>query len=510
MRIVLLLVLSLLSREVVSAAEWFGYGGPGGNRVFRDATPPTKFDQAKDTRWVVPLPSWGHGSPLAVGGRVFVLCETGPDNLFPLLLCIDADSGKVLWQREIDHLPAITDDPARQEDLRRRVRAHFDRESELISAFVKEGGKSPQIDKAHEQEMRRLYDEMGLIRDKFRRGPYSKGFECMGEAFGTPVSDGNNVFVATYWGGFACFDFDGNRKWLAYSRGNRWTWCNPGRSPILYGNQLIYNGGGTVRALDKRTGKLLWKQEDPPNAYSIVTPAVITVGGKDVLLAAGPAAYLLPEGKPLKVEGWVSEGMQILVKHDEPDVAFFCGSGEHCGWINKGDTEIQPPAAFRFTLEGETLKGRVLWHGGDLGGRAAWGGTSPWMVYDQGRFYHVGGAIVEATTGKVLAGSFERFKNAVPPTRHMLAIAGGHVFGLLTAAKAGNDPKATLSVFTLDGQRVADNSLTRPPTTPQQKRMMNYVTGNEDWGGFSYGATFTFEKDRIYIRSMLHLICIGK
>lgn len=503
--VVLALCSSQVRGEGLNAPNWLGYGGPEGRRVY-PGNPPTTFDKPK---WETPLPVWGHGSPLAVAGKVFVMCEVGPKNIFPLLVCVDSATGKILWQREIDHLPAITKSGEEQETLRKAIRGWFDRESEIINSTKGQDEKAPfpGSDRAQNTALAELYKSMGLMHDKFRRGPYCNGYDCMGDAFGTPVSDGQAVYVATLWGGFACLDFDGNLKWIAYARGNRWTWCNVGRSPILHGELLLYNGGGTMRALDKTTGKLRWEHEDPPSAYSIVTPAVVTIKGQDVLLAAGPSAYLLPNGRPLKVEGWVSEGMQILVKHDEPDVAFFCGAGEHCGWKNKGDADIQPPAAFRFSLEGDTLKGALLWHGGDLGGKEAWGGTAPWMVYDQGKFYHRDGAVLDALTGKVRAGKFGRFGRAVPKTKHILAIAGGHIYGL---------ESATMQVYTLDGKIVAQNKLVRSEPTPEQQAMHKYCTGNPRvWMDgqkprFSYSYTFTFDGDRIYIRSLEGLICIGK
>jgi outer membrane protein assembly factor BamB len=492
------------------APSWIGYGGPVGARVYPAAKPPTKDFKVA---WTTPLPGWGHGQPVAVAGKVFVLCETGPQNVFPLLVCVDGATGKILWQREVDHLTAVPGGNAPA--LRKELKAWFDREAELIVAYVQSGHakeKQPEWqDKDHEAALKRLYGTMGLMRDKFRRGPYCAGYECFGDAFAAPVSDGQFVYVATLWGGFACFDLAGKQQWVAYARGNRWTFCNVGRSPILHGNLLLSNQGGTMRAFDRRTGKLLWSREDPPAAYSMVTPAVIRVAGKDVLLAAGPSAYLLPEGKPLKVTGWVSEGQQILVKSDEPDVAFFCGAGEHAGWLNKGDTEIQPPAAFRFSLAGDTLTVKLLWHGGDLGGKAAWGDNTPWMVCHAGKFYHRGGPILDALTGKILAGSFQRFQGVVPRTRHLLLIAGGHIYGL---ADGDKEPVATLSVATLDGTSVASTTVRRAEPTPAQRAAHTYATGNPRvWldgpkPRFGYSQAFTFGDNRIYIRSLDSLIAL--
>jgi len=102
------LLLVLIATATASETTWIGYGRPEGSRVY-PGTAPTGFDHTtgEGVLWETPLPSWDHGSPIAVGGRFFVVCETGPEILFPLLVCIDGATGQVLGRREIDHLPAI-------------------------------------------------------------------------------------------------------------------------------------------------------------------------------------------------------------------------------------------------------------------------------------------------------------------------------------------------------------------------------------------------------------------
>lgn len=94
-----------------------GYGRDG-SRIYPDCAPPTTWSD-QDVSWETPLPSWGHGSPIVVGGKVFVLCELTPANDFPLLVCLDAETGKLLWQRQVDHLSATGLPPAQQEEVRK-------------------------------------------------------------------------------------------------------------------------------------------------------------------------------------------------------------------------------------------------------------------------------------------------------------------------------------------------------------------------------------------------------
>jgi outer membrane protein assembly factor BamB len=75
----------------------------------------------------------------------------------------------------------------------------------------------------------------------------------------------------------AAYDFDGNQKWLA----------KPGRfasdhgycsSPVLFENKVIINGdhdgNGYLVALDKTTGKEIWKTARPNKTRSYVTPII--------------------------------------------------------------------------------------------------------------------------------------------------------------------------------------------------------------------------------------------
>jgi hypothetical protein len=334
---------------------------------------------------------------------------------------------------------------------------------------------------------------------------------CIGQSHCTPLCDGERVYAQTAFGGFFCYDLDGKLLWMASSPGQFGEYCRNGRSPVLYKNLLISDITNKVRAFDKRTGQLLWSDDGPAQlgkegASTIVSPGILTVAGKDVLYAAGNCAYVLPEGRRLKVEGWKDYGMQTLVKHDERDVVFFCGEGEHCGWTKKGNVEggPNPPAAVRFVLDRATLRAQVLWHGGTIGsghGKHGYGGTAPWMVYHDNKFYHRNGVVLNALTGKHIAGEFGRRGNgiAVPQTKHMLAVAGNHVYGLTgyTPRVRSGQPKppggAKMSVFTLDGKKVADNII----PGPQQGR------------NFSYGYTFTFGGSDIYVRGLNHLIKIS-
>lgn len=81
-----------------------------------EARPPTDFDgpSGRNLRWKAPLPNFGNASPIVVpvagGARVFVLCDHGwplGEGDTPVLLCYNADDGKLLWKKAIDPLDAL-------------------------------------------------------------------------------------------------------------------------------------------------------------------------------------------------------------------------------------------------------------------------------------------------------------------------------------------------------------------------------------------------------------------
>jgi outer membrane protein assembly factor BamB len=99
----------------------------------------------------------------------------------------------------------------------------------------------------------------------------------------TPILDGGRVYVHFGDNGTACLDGDGAILWtnqeLTYAHGH-----GPGGSPELAGSALIINCDGTdqqyVAALDKESGRLLWKTpREGAMAYS--TPLALRFQNQD-------------------------------------------------------------------------------------------------------------------------------------------------------------------------------------------------------------------------------------
>ncbi|MFM8283241.1 MAG: PQQ-binding-like beta-propeller repeat protein [Planctomycetaceae bacterium] len=80
--------------------DWLTFRGAGGGSRAAAGTLPTELS-ADAVRWSVALPGRGLSGPLVVGRRVFVTTSDGPlqDRLH--VVCLDAASGAILWDRQV-------------------------------------------------------------------------------------------------------------------------------------------------------------------------------------------------------------------------------------------------------------------------------------------------------------------------------------------------------------------------------------------------------------------------
>jgi outer membrane protein assembly factor BamB len=213
------------------AEDWPRFRGPRGNGASGESAMPLKWGPKDNIAWKVELPGPGSSSPIVVGGRVIVTCFTGKvaKEIVRHVYCFDRASGKVLWSHGY---PAPT----------------------------------PEMD-------------------------YTGHLLQHGFTTSTPVSDGKRVYVHFGRDGVRCFDLDGKLNWHE-SVGRIVSSFGSGSSPILHGDKLIVNATvelGALVALDKQTGKRLWKA--PINGDCWSTPAVFDVGGgKEELILNGSGA----------------------------------------------------------------------------------------------------------------------------------------------------------------------------------------------------------------------------
>lgn len=210
------------------AADWSRFRGPNGTGSSSDSqTPPTSWSESKNFKWKVELPGPGHSSPIVVGERIFLTCWSGygvsrgspgdPKNLKRHLLCLDRSTGKVLWNQEV--APVLPEEP------------------------------------------------------------YRGMFAEHGYASHTPVSDGERVFVFFGKTGVLAFDMTGKQLWQTSvgTKDDPRSW-GTASSPILYKNLVIVPAtieSQALIALDKETGKEVWKQPAPGFGSTWGTPILV-------------------------------------------------------------------------------------------------------------------------------------------------------------------------------------------------------------------------------------------
>lgn len=253
-----LIVLSLVPTSRATD-DWPQFRGPGGQGDARGSVVPLKWGDARNIAWVANLPGKGYSSPVVQGDRVWVTSAV-----------------------EFEPTPeqkAQTLDASRLEpkDFARRQVAG--RVSLRLLCFDRENGES-----IYESEIGSVDSPEAIHVGNSYASP-------------TPVVDGNRIFVHFGVNGTACVDAaSGDVIWqrsipVFYSVG-------AGSSPVIHGQLLVLVCDGIdeqfVIALDKHTGKTIWKTHRPPmraedgqrrKAYS--TPLLIHQADHTQLVVTG-------------------------------------------------------------------------------------------------------------------------------------------------------------------------------------------------------------------------------
>jgi outer membrane protein assembly factor BamB len=239
--------LILPAQDGAGVEFWPQWRGPLQNGMSPTADPPTRWSETENVRWKTELPGLGHSTPIVWDDRVFVTTaipfgEEGPpvpddapgahDNA-PVTrqhefaaIALDRATGEILWQRV----------------LRRQL-------------------------------------------------PHAGGHVTGSLASGSPVTDGTHLFAFFGSRGIYCLDFDGELVWevdlgdLQILHGH-----GEGSSPALWGDTLVvtwdHESQSFVTALDKRTGKEIWRR-DRDEVTSWATPIVLEHAGKPQVVVSG-------------------------------------------------------------------------------------------------------------------------------------------------------------------------------------------------------------------------------
>jgi outer membrane protein assembly factor BamB len=215
--------------------NWTHFRGTNLNGIAETDNIPLKWDDSA-IKWKTEIPGKGFSSPVVYGNQVWVTTATA-DGRELYAICTDFETGKILFDIKV-FTPSDV----------------FGKHS--INTYA---SPTPCIEKGF------VYVHFGSL-----------GTACV------RTSDGTIVWTRT---DLKCKHVQG-----------------PGSSPVIYKNLLILHYEGTdvrfIIALDKATGKTIWKKERPFQPYeamseigrkAYVTPIIMNVKGRDLLISNGSA-----------------------------------------------------------------------------------------------------------------------------------------------------------------------------------------------------------------------------
>src|ERR1035437_9855547 len=264
----LLIGVSAIADDAPDAWPW--WRGPEFNGVARGDAPLTWSDK-DHIAWKVQVPGKGHSSPVIWGDRLF-LTTAVPTGNAPAPAPV---SGQGAYRGG--------GGPQAEQKL-------------LVLAFDRKTGKT-------------LWEKTAIVAT-----PH-EGFHGQYGSFASPsvLVDARHVIAFFGSRGVYCFTHDGQPVWrkdfgiklrmiMAFGEGS---------SPALDGDKLVllfdHEGDSFLVALDKNTGRELWRTPRSPGS-SWSSPMVITVAGKKQVLVAATksvAAYDLENGKLI----WQTTGL---------------------------------------------------------------------------------------------------------------------------------------------------------------------------------------------------------
>jgi len=262
---------SIFEPRAEAEKYWPQWRGPHYTGVAPQGSPPLIWSEEKNVRWKIEIPGKGSASPIVWGDLLFIATA----------------------------IPAEASKPASNEPAagpRRRNIAPTHSQKFVILAIKRKDGSI-----VWQRTTREALPHEGTHPD----GTWASN---------SPVTDGERVYAHFGSNGLYCYDLQGKLLWekdlgdMATRNG-----FGEGSSPALHGNFIIVNwdheGQSFIVALDKRTGKEIWKA-DRDEITSWATPLIVEHQGKPQVITNATnrvRSYDLATGKVL----WETSGMTV-------------------------------------------------------------------------------------------------------------------------------------------------------------------------------------------------------
>ena len=311
----LTLPLSALAADLAPDEQWPQWRGPLALGVAPKANPPVEWSETKNVKWKVAIPGSGTATPIVWGERIFIqtAIPTGQKGTVPAVATAEAAPPPPAGDRppggKRKGPPGGPGGGGPGGGKRGGGFGGGDKPSEVFQFAVL------CLDRA---TGRTLWQK--VVREQV---PHEGHHQTHGFASGSPVTDGKMLYA--YFGsrGLYAMDFDGNVKWEV-DLGDMQTrnGFGEGTSPALVGDRLIVNwdheGADFVVALDKHTGKELWRTaRDEKTGWA--TPFILEHDGvTQVVINAGTTrSYNVQNGELIWECGGQTENVipSVVVGH---------------------------------------------------------------------------------------------------------------------------------------------------------------------------------------------------
>jgi len=282
----LTLTLVLTVGGTTQADNWTHWRGHNGNGVAPNATPPSEWSSTKNVKWKVKLPGQSSGSPVIWEDKVYVVSGV------PVL----TERTTAERPTTASPVPNQRSDRQRKGSGRSRSRSRGGRGAAplqmlkfTVFCFDRATGKQ-------------LWKQIAV-----EAKPHEATHSTNNFASASPCTDGQHLYAFFGSRGMYCYTMDGKLVWKRDDLGNMQTRNSfgEGSSPTLADNKIIvpwdHEGQSSISALDKRTGKTIWKTDrDEPTCWA--TPLVIEHDDSKQVIMNGQTnarAYDLQTGKEL-------------------------------------------------------------------------------------------------------------------------------------------------------------------------------------------------------------------
>ncbi len=252
---------------ITSQAEnWPGWRGPRGDGSSNSTTPPLKWDAetGEGILWKTEIPGIGHASPIIWKDRAFIVtCDL--DAEVRQLIALDANKGTILWKQDV-------------------IKAKLEKKHALNSF----ASGTPATD----GEL--IYVTFFEADDK--------------EVIAPNVGSERKIFPGKMV--VAAYDFQGNQQWLVkpgeFISAHGYSSC-----PVLYKDLVIVNGDhdgdSYILALNKLTGKTVWKTKRSYGIRSYCTPLIREIEGRMQMVFSG-SKHIISLNPDSGEVHWVVEG----------------------------------------------------------------------------------------------------------------------------------------------------------------------------------------------------------